>query len=121
MLKPIPNKILKHSATLKGRTATDVWQNGTYQETELSKIAIQPEHRTQRGKDDTEVTLSATLFFDCRRSLPRGTDFVYLQNQSQANGGELEIVFGGQTFTVVGVDALYDDESNLHHYEVALQ
>ena len=58
--------------------------------------------------NNRSVTLSATLFYDCRNSLP-AVEF---------KPGYL-VEFGGRTYRVELVEVLYDKQK-LHHLEVGL-
>lgn len=120
MLKPIPARILKHSATLKKCTGTDAWNKPTYTDYSLSRVCIQPSNRTIKSKDNTDITLSGLMFYDCWNSSPRNLDIKLYKNQSDVAGGDLLVVFGSETFTVQTVETLYDDAGLYHHTEVGL-
>ena len=120
MLKPIPAKILTHSATLDVCSGIDRWQERTYTEVALSRICIQPMHDTRMTKDNTEVALSSVAFIDARLSSPAGYDFQTAQDTSEANGAPLALVCNGRQYTVLTVDALVDDTGAYHHTELGL-
>ncbi|MHB1152094.1 MAG: putative minor capsid protein [Eubacteriales bacterium] len=120
MLKPIPARILKHSAILKKCTGTDAWEKPTYADYTLSRVCIQPSNKTVKSKDNTDITLSGLMFYDCRLSSPRNLDLKALKNQADAAGGDMLLVFGSETFTVETVETLYDDVGSYHHTEVGL-
>ena len=62
-----------------------------------------------RDKNNAEIQLAATLFYDCRNSRPRGVQFA-----------EDDIIsFNGLKHRVASVEPLYDDE-RIHHYEMGL-
>ena len=127
MLRPIPAKILTHTATLKQCTGVDIWQNPAWTETTLSRICIQPVHDTRMTKDNTEVALTSRVgltsiaFVDARLSSPVGFDFAAAQDTSEANGQPLEIDYQGRRYTVVTVDMLVDDHGAYHHAELGLR
>lgn len=121
MLRPIPAKILTHNAVLKQCTGMDAWQKATYQDIVLSHVCIQPEHRTQLAKDNTEVVLQAVMFADARLSQPQGIDLAALQDASEANGSPLMVEYNGRKYTVVSIDVLCDDRGKYHHAEVGLR
>ena len=108
-MRPIPVRLLIHSATHRRPTEPDRWQNATYTDTALTRVRIEPSSKVVKTKDNTELQLASTLFYDCRNSRPVGADF---------QSGDV-IVFGDQSFTVQTVDRLYD-ECRLHHLEVGL-
>ena len=119
MLRPIPSKILTHSATLKICTGVDDWQNPTFRTIPLSHICIQNEFKTVKTREDTEVRTTGILFHDARLSSP-SLDFDSLQRESEANGHPLRVVFGNTDHIVLTVDSVIDDEGNLHHTELTL-
>lgn len=108
-MKPIPKRLLIHAVTL-GHLAKDRWGEETItDEQELSFVRMEPSSKIVRDKNNAEIQLAATLFYDCRNSQPRGVEFV-----------EDEIViFNGQKHKVQTVETLYD-EKKLHHYELGL-
>lgn len=120
MLKPIPAKILTHTADLLVCSAIDEWQSPTQTTVTLSNICIQPMHETRMTKDNTEVALSSVAFIDARLSTPAGYDFQQAQDLSEANGAPLELIYQGRTYTVLTVDTLVDDTGAYHHTELGL-
>ena len=121
MLRPIPARILTHSATLKQCTGIDVWEAPTYTDTELTHICVQPSHETRMDNTNTEVALTSVAFIDARLSTPRGFDFQAAQDASEANGAPLALIYGGRHYTVLTVDALCDDTGAYHHTELGLR
>jgi hypothetical protein len=69
--------------------------------------------------------MKGILFVDQHYSKPR-LDYEALQEQAQKAGGvmtcEITDKRGGVTgpYTILVVDALPDDEDNIHHYELGL-
>ena len=121
MLKPIPARILKHSATLKVPKTIDAWDKVTsYTDYALHRVCVQPSNKTVKSKDNTDITLNGIMFYDCRMSSPRNLDIKALKNQSDAIDGDIKLVFGSETFTVQIVETLYDDTGLYHHTEVGL-
>lgn len=120
MLTPIPARILKHTVVFHVCTGVDVWQNPTVTDLTVSKVVMQPTHETRKTTTNTEVVLRSLLFIDARRSSPSNLDVQALQQTSEANGLPLTLTFGGNTYTVLTVDTLYDDEGVYHHAEVGL-
>lgn len=108
-MKPIPKRLLVHTVIL-GKLAKDRWGEETVtDEQELSCVRMEPSSKVARDKNNAEIQLAATLFYDCRNSQPRGVEFV-----------EDEIVtFNGQKHKIQTVEPLYD-EKKLHHYELGL-
>lgn len=121
MLRPIPARILTHSATLMQCTGIDAWQNPTYTETPLAHICIQPMHETRMDATNTQVTLNSVAFVDARLSTPTGFDFQAAQDASEANGAPLALIYNGRHYVVLTVDALVDDTGAYHHTELGLK
>ena len=109
-MRAIPKKLLIHTAKLQRSTGGDRWgegkKNGGFQ---LEKIRIEPSSRIVRDKNSAEVQLVATLFFDCKNSIPR--DFAFKEDDI--------ILFNGQKLRVQVIEPLYDG-NKLHHYELGL-
>lgn len=120
MLKPIPEKILKHEVTFQVCSGVDAWQNPSYDSQVVKSCCVQPSSETRKTKDNTEVVLRALLFIDARYSSPASLDIEGLKDTSESNGHALTVIFNGRTYTVESVDVLYDDEGIYHHSEVGL-
>ena len=120
MLRPIPSRILKHIVTLQICVSVDTHQSPTWSQTTLSRVCMQPSNETKKAKDNTEVVLRGVCFVDARRSSPAGIDLDAMQIESEANGQPMTLIFGGNTYTVLTVDTLYDDTGVLHHTELGL-
>ena len=98
----------------KRQALYDVTEN-KWQDTELTEIAalthirIEPATKLVTDKQNRQITISATLFYDCRNSRPLDVQF--------AQGQKLQS--GGIEYTVETIEMLYD-EGKLHHLEVGL-
>ena len=126
MLSPIPRRILRDTATFSVPSGFDRYQNPlTPTVYTVANVHIQADNSTHKTAQNTEVTLRGILFVDARYSTP-ALDYEALQEATQALGGVMTVTVadrhGGSMgpFTVVVVDALPDDESNLHHWELGL-
>ena len=119
MLKPIPSRILRSTATVKVCNGTDLYQHQTYTDYTVSKVHLQPTNEIRKTADNTEIVLRSILFVDARTSTPF-LDWYALLQSAHESGGDMLVIVRGQTFTVVGVDELRDDTDNLHHWEVFL-
>ncbi|GFO86497.1 putative minor capsid protein [Anaerostipes butyraticus] len=109
-MKAIPKKLLIHKVVLHKKEKEDKWGNATLDAgTELSYVRMEPSKQIVRDKNNAEIQLSATLFFDCRNSRPKDITF---QTDDI-------IVFNGMKHQVKVVEPLYD-EKILHHYELGL-
>ena len=126
MLSPIPRRILRDTATFSVPSGFDRYQNPIAPATfTVANVHIQADNSTHKTAQNTEVTLRGILFVDARYSMPP-LDYNSLQETVQELGGVMTVTVadrhGGTMgpFTVAVVDALPDDESNLHHWELGL-
>ena len=109
-IRPIPRKLLIHTVTLQKKISEDKWGKETLEAgTKLEHVRVEPSSRIVRNKENAEVQLAATLFYDCRNSRPSGITF---QEDDI-------ILFNGQKHKVQTIEPLYD-EKKLHHYEMGL-
>ena len=76
---------------------------------DLHHIRIEPSSRIIRDKNNAEVQLAATLFYDCKNSSPTG--MVFQEDDI--------LLFQGMSYKVQTVEPLYDG-SKLHHYEMGM-
>ena len=119
MLKPIPAKILKSTATVKVCSGVDRYQNQIYTDYTVKRVHLQPTNEIRKTQDNTDITLRSILFVDARTSQPF-LDWCSLLQTAHTNLGDMRVIVRGQTYTVVGVDELRDDTDELHHWEVSL-
>lgn len=108
-MKPIPKRLLIHSATLHAVTE-DAWQSETLTElAKLERVRIEPVSKLITDKQNRQCTLSAVLFYDCRNSAPKAVQFETGQ----------KLLWNGMEYRVETVEPLYDG-GRLHHLEVGL-
>lgn len=126
MLTPIPRRILRDTLTLSVPSGFDRYQKPLAPtEYVVNNVHLQADNRTRKTADNTEVSLTGTLFIDARYSTP-ALDYTSLQAVTQALGGVMTCTVtdkrGGVSgpYTVLVVDALPDDEDNLHHWEIGV-
>ena len=119
MLKPIPSKILRSTATVKYCTGVDRYQNQTYTTETVNKVHLQPTNEIRKTESNTDCTLRAILFVDAKTSTP-ALDWCGLLRSSHAACGGMRVIVRGTEYTVIGVDELRDDTDILHHWEVSL-
>lgn len=119
MLKPIPSKILKSTATVKVCSGADLYQNQEYTEYTVKNVHLQPTNEVRKTADNTEVVLRSILFVDAHTSTP-ALDWYALLMTAHSNRGDMRVVVRDREYTVIGVDELRDDTDKLHHWEVAL-
>lgn len=119
MLKPMPSKILKSTATVKVCSGVDRYQNQTYTEYTVKRVHLQPTTEIRKTQDNTEINLRSILFIDARISTPH-LDWCALLQTAHENLGDVRVIVRGIEYTVISVDELRDDTDNLHHYEVAI-
>lgn len=70
---------------------------------------MEPSGKIVRDKNNAEIQLAATLFYDCKNSKPNGMSFAE----------DDVIIFNGENYQIKTVDPLYD-ERKLHHFELGL-
>lgn len=121
MLRSIPARILTHNITVSYAPTLDAWGAADAEATtyDVKHVNVQPMNETRKSKDNTEVDLVGICFADARLSTP-ALDYWELKNAAEAAGGDLTITFGTRVFAVKTVDALYDDQGILHHWELGL-
>ena len=120
MLKPIPAKIMRSTATVKACTAVDSYQNQTFTEYTVKNVHIQPSNEIRKTSDNTDCVLRSILFVDRRHSTPT-LDWWDLFNTAHALGGDVKVTIRGEEYTVFTVEELRDDSDLFHHYEIALR
>lgn len=114
-VKAIPRRLLIHSAThYYGDTIKDDWGNETHASNrQLLRVRFEPSNKVitteAASRTNSEVRLSAVMFYDARNSNPTGITFEI---------GD-EIQFSGKRYRVQLIDMLYDD-SIFHHAELGL-
>ena len=118
MLKPIPARILRSTATVKACTSRDRYQNPTYTEYTIKNVHLQPTNEIRKTADNTDCTLRSILFVDKRHSTP--LDWLGVFNTAHSIGGDVKIIVRGQEYTLFTVDELRDDDDKLHHWELGL-
>ena len=119
MLKPIPSKILRSTATVKVCTGVDRYQNQRYTNYTVKRVHLQPTNEIRKTESNTDCTLRAILFVDYRTSTP-ALDWYALFRTAHDNAGDMRVTVRGVEYTVYSVDELRDDTDGLHHYEVGL-
>lgn len=81
----------------------------TEKETELHSVRLEPSSKVIKDKNNNEIQLAATLFFDCKNSKPQNASF---------EEGDI-VVFNNQKHKIQLIEPLFD-EKKLHHYEIGL-
>ncbi|MDL2293207.1 minor capsid protein [Ruminococcaceae bacterium OttesenSCG-928-D13] len=110
MVRPIPRRLLIHSAALKTGKTEDEWGNPVWTgEIPLQRVRFEPTEKLKLSKDNKEVQCSLLMFFDTAHSTPSGQHFEVGQS----------IEWNGFLHEVAFVEFLYDDD-RLHHLEVGL-
>jgi len=102
--------LLIHTVTHAKIKDADRW--GTEQITNkktVKNVRLEPSAKVVRDKNNAEVQLVATLFYDCKNSRPRGLEFKI----------DDIIIFNGERFEIQICEPLYDGRK-LHHWELGL-
>ena len=119
MLKPIPSRIMRSTATVKYCTGLDRYQNQTFSEYTVKRVHLQPTNEIRKTANNTDCTLRSILFVDKRNSTPTIDWWTIFTNAHQI-GGDVKIVVRGVEYTVFSVDELRDDTDEIHHWEIGL-
>ena len=119
MLKPIPAKILRSTATVRVCTGLDRYQNQEYTTYTITHVHLQPTNEIRKTADNTDHTLRSILFVDRKHSTP-AIDWEGLFTAAHELGGDMRVIVRGVEYTVFSVDALRDDTDCFHHYEIGL-
>lgn len=119
MLKPIPARILRSTATVKVATGVDIYQNQTFDTYTVQRVHLQPTEKIIKTADNTDRQLVSVLFVDIRHSSP-ALDWAGLLQQAHDLGGDVFVTVRGIEYTVASVDGLRDDTDRLHHWEIGL-
>lgn len=119
MLKPIPARIMRSTATVKWCTGLDRYQNQTYAEEQVTKVHLQPTSEIRKTATNTDCVLRSILFADRRHSRP-DLDWDALLRSAHEAGGDMRVIVRGTEYTVMAADALRDDTDQFHHWEIAL-
>lgn len=119
MLKPIPARILRSTATVKVATGVDIYQNQTFDTYTVQRVHLQPTEKIIKTADNTDRQLVSVLFVDIRHSSP-ALDWAGLLQQAHDLGGDVFVTVRGIEYTVASVDGLRDDTDKLHHFEIGL-
>ena len=119
MLRPIPSRILRSTATVDVCSGVDMYQNQTYTQYTVKNVHLQPTERIVKSTSNTDQQLNSILFVDVRHSSP-ALDWHGLLQTAHDNGGDLRVTVRGIQYTVMTVDGLRDDTDKLHHWEVGL-
>jgi hypothetical protein len=110
MAKPIPRRLLPHTATQFYNQVDDGLGHKSGPSRSLNHIRIEPGGKLVITKDNMQHEQLAVLIFDCRNSEPAGATF---------DEGDL-IVCDGGTFTILSVDLLQDNRRTPHHWELGI-
>lgn len=125
MLKPIPSRILRSTATVKVCTGVDMYQNQVYgQQYTVNHVHLQPTERIVKTSTNTDQQLSSILFVDLRHSSP-ALNWAQLLKSAHDKGGDVRVDVVdkkghpvARDLTVMSCDPLRDDADNLHHWEI---
>ena len=119
MLKPIPAKIMRSTATVKACTGLDRYQKPTYDTYTIKKVHLQPTNEIRKTADNTDCTLRSILVADNRNSTP--LDWWSIFSTAHKMGGDVKVIVRGEEYTVFTVDELRDDTDSFHHWEIGLR
>lgn len=109
MLKPIPLKLLIHSATYEEFIESQRYEETFKQPITLKNIRMNFETSLNRASDSATESIKATMFFDLVNSKATGP-FEFKEKS--------KVTFEGQQMQVQKVSPFYSNK--IHHYEVEL-
>ena len=111
MSRPIPRKMLPHTATYRKRTGVDRYQNPEYAPAvTLRYVRVELVHSNANQAPGEMDADKAVLFYDTTTSLPVNITF---------EKGD-SVTFGGAEFTVREAEKMYGDFARVHHWELRL-
>ena len=119
MLRPIPRRILRSTATVEVCRAIDRYHNQVWDTYTIKNVHLQPSNEIRKSLSDTDFVLTGILFVDARISSP-ALDWVTLLQAANDVGGDMRVTVRGHSYTVKTAEALLDDTDQLHHWEVGL-
>lgn len=108
-MKPIPRKLLIHTAELSKVTLGDYNIRELTDTVKLEHIRVEPCSSAVTAKDNRQLNASYRLFYDCVSSSPQGVTF----------GIDMCVSYDGEEFRIAEVKK-FSDENKLHHIEVML-
>nr|DAG52942.1 MAG TPA: Minor capsid protein [Caudoviricetes sp.]DAP77544.1 MAG TPA: Minor capsid protein [Caudoviricetes sp.] len=109
-MRSIPNRLLIHTVSYHTQPQSDRWGVESVDAgITLQRVRLEPSKKIVRDINNAEIQLSATMFYDCKNSYPRGIEF---------HVDDL-INFDGKQYSIKIIEPLYD-EDRLHHYELGL-
>ena len=117
MLRPIPARILKSTATVRVCNGVDLYQNQTYTDYQVTNVQLQQTNRIVKTVRNTDCQLTSVLFVDARRSVP-ALEWDVLLQQAHEKGGDVRVIVNQVQYTVMVIDKLMDDTDRLHHWEI---
>ena len=74
-MKPIPRKLLIHTVAHKANPVSNGWGETYATERTLYCVRLEPSSKIVKGRDNTELRLATTLFYDSANSRPRDVTF----------------------------------------------
>jgi len=109
-MKPIPKHLLIHKGTIKAVDTDNGWgEITTTPPIDLTNVRIEPTKKIVRDKQNNEIQIVSTMFYDC----------VFSRPSNQVFTEDTIITINGVDHKVVLIDELYDN-LKLHHYELEL-
>ena len=112
--------MLRHKAKVIVPTQINSSQSVTgTEEITLERCLIQRSDRIKVSKENTEVTLPATLYVDAHITRPH-IDWEMKKHFADTVNAPIKVLFGGKRYTVFSVEEYLDDHARVHHYEVGL-
>lgn len=110
-MRAIPKELLIHEVMYHKQIAGEDFydEESLNAGTMLTYVRMEPSNKIIRDKNNAEIQLVATMFYDCKNSRPKGIPFAV----------DDVVIFNGMKHKVQIVEPLYD-KKKLHHYELGL-
>lgn len=111
MIKPIPKRLMPHSAIYKAYLGNTGEGDSWGEEISLNFIKIEEKMQLKVTSNGREVIGNARMFYD-------------LVNSSGLTDKPIEnslIIYNGREYKIVNVDVLCANSAKPHHYEVLLK
>ncbi len=118
-MRPIPRCIMSNTATLRLPNEVDKYNDCTYTDIELTHIHIQPVHMVEKTKENTQINLSAILFYDPQISSP-DLDWEQIGDIMGDKSRQCKVIYKSKEYTIHAIDFCPDVNGLVHHIELFL-
>ena len=124
---PLPACLLRDTARIDACAGVDLYGDERIETYVLSRVLLQAGRGDRRmGRDvargtrATDLSASAVLFVDGRRSRPY-VDLTEVFYRSHQLGGGMRVIVGDMKYSAVSCEAFGDGRGGVHHWEIGLR